>query len=73
VITDPAIAREIADVIHGVSNQLDDSLQRVQDKLPPEEFAAYRLAVGAVLGEALMSVLNPIYAAHPELKPRGFK
>lgn len=31
----------------------------------PEEFAAYRWAVGRIMGKMLRQVLNPLYAEHP--------
>jgi hypothetical protein len=31
----------------------------------------YRRAVGKIMGEVLLEVLNPLYAKHPTLKPPG--
>jgi hypothetical protein len=38
---------------------------------PLEESRAYRFAVGNILGEVLVEVLNPLYAKHPTLRPPG--
>jgi hypothetical protein len=37
--------------------------------MPAEEFKAYRRAVGGVMGEIVLEILNPLYKAHPSLKP----
>jgi len=51
------------------SGRLDGSIATVREQCSPEEFAAYRRAVGRIMGEMLLEVLNPLYAEHPSLKP----
>ena len=49
--------------------RLNESVALVQQKGSPSEFEAYRAAVGVILGEMLLSIMNPIYKEYPELKP----
>jgi hypothetical protein len=69
VIRDARIAKEISDLMIEFSGRLDGSIAMVMGQCPPEEFAAYRRAVGRIMGEMLLEVLNPLYAEHPSLKP----
>lgn len=69
---DKPLARSISDLMLDVTARLDTSLATVQERGSPEEFERYRDAVGRILGEILLEVLNPIYAEHPDLKPPGF-
>jgi len=71
-IRDGRIAKEISDRMVEFSGRLDGSIA-VRDRCSPEEFAAYRRAVGRIKGEILLGILNPLYAEHPSLKPAGMK
>jgi hypothetical protein len=71
VIADRDIAKQITDMMLDTAHRLDKSLAEVRDKCPQEEFHDYRKAVGRVLAEMLLEVLNPLFAKHPELKPPG--
>jgi hypothetical protein len=66
---DAAVAKQISDVMIDVSDRLDRSIVTVKEQCSKEEFQAYRFAVGKILGEVLLEVLNALYAAHPSLKP----
>jgi len=72
MIKDNAIASKIATFMIEYSQKLNGSLIQVQDACSEEEFRAYRRAVAKVLGEMLVEIMNPLYAAHPELKPEGW-
>jgi hypothetical protein len=52
---------------------LNASLLQTQGRCSEEEFSRYRRAVGAILGEILLEVMNPLYARHPNLKPAELK
>jgi hypothetical protein len=54
------------------SSKLDESVALVRDECSAEELKKYRRAVGKVMGEILLEVLNPLYAKHPALKPPGW-
>jgi hypothetical protein len=69
MIEDQAIATQISETMLNVSEQLDASIYAVMEHCSYEEFQEYRRAVGAVLGEIVLGILNPLYARHPDLKP----
>ena len=73
MISDINTARQVSELMLDVSGRLDESVATVSKNCPSEEFVAYRTAVGRILGEILLDVLNPLYAKHPVLKPRGLE
>lgn len=73
MIRDARTAKEVSDLMIECSGRLDGSIATVRDRCSPEEFAAYRRAVGRILSEMLLEVLNPLYAEHPSLKPAGME
>jgi hypothetical protein len=72
MISDKAVASEVSKLMLDYGAKLDASLLTVKDRCSPEEFAAYRKAMGKILGE-MLDVMNPIYAQHPDLKPHQLK
>jgi hypothetical protein len=71
VIDNKEIAKQVSQLMLDCGAKLDASVALVQSKCSSEELHAYRRAVGKVMGEVLLQVLNPIYAKHPSLKPPG--
>lgn len=69
MIKNKTVAREVSDLMIEVSLCLDGSIVTVKEQCPVEDFETYRRAVGSVLAEMLLKVLNPLYAEHPSLKP----
>lgn len=47
---------------------LDAQLHRLQGACEPQEFAEQRRLFGGAMS-ALLDIVNPIYRAHPQLKP----
>ena len=72
MIKDPSTAAEVNEQLLKASTALNQALFLVRDKCSEEEFSAFRLSTGKVLGEMLFELLNPLYAKHPELMPPGF-
>lgn len=72
MVRNESVASDVAQLMLECTTRLDGSVALVQEKCSHEEFNAYRLAVGKVLGEILLEVLNPLYEEHPELKPSGW-
>lgn len=70
MINDPAIAKQVSDLMVETLARLDRSTAMVMDVCPPEEFNAYRRAAGAVMAEIVLEILNPLYSMHPLLKPK---
>jgi hypothetical protein len=71
MIKDKLIAGRISKLMLEFGGRLDDSIVTVRDGCSDAEFHAYRLAVGKVLAEMLLEVMNPLYREHPDLKPVG--
>lgn len=63
------VAREITTLMLETTDKLDQSVRRMQAQLPPAEFGMYGRAVGTILADIIMEVLDPLYAEHPDLKP----
>lgn len=73
MITNESTAAQIRLLILDIGRRLDESVAQVQHSCPPDEFQRYRRAVGIVMGEILLQVMNPLYAQHPEIKPKGLE
>lgn len=69
MIKDPVIAEEIRDLMFKITNDLNQTLFKVQDCCPEEEFRAYRRVVGRIMRE-MLDFLEPAFREHPELKPK---
>jgi hypothetical protein len=63
------VAREISALMLETTEKLDQSVRRMRAQLPPAEFGTYGRAVGTILADIVMEVLDPLYAEHPDLKP----
>ena len=64
------VAHRISSLMLEVSEQINQSIWLVKNECTTQEFDAYRKACAKVLGHILLQILNPIYAAHPEIKPK---
>jgi len=64
-----AVAAEISNLMLEFGSKLDASIVLVQQECDEEESKAYRSAIGKIMGEMLLEVMNPIYARYPELTP----
>jgi hypothetical protein len=62
---------QVSELMLDISERLNQSVLAVQGAGSAEELAVYRHAVGRIMGEILLEVLNPLYARHPQLKPEG--
>jgi hypothetical protein len=71
MVSDEEVARHLSENSLQAARLLNDMLFLAQAKCPESEFAPLRLAVGEVLGDLLLGVLNPLYRRHPALKPAG--
>ena len=66
-------AREISALMLRVQSELDESIRMVRETCDEEDFQVYREAVSKVMVEILREVLNPIYSAHPSIKPEKMR
>lgn len=69
VIQDSSVAKRVSSLMIEILDRLNDSTAMVMELSSPEEFKAYRRAAGAVMGEIVLEILNPLYSRHPDLKP----
>jgi hypothetical protein len=69
MIKNETLAREISDLMVDIGARLDRSVERVMNTCTADELKLYRRAVGAIMGEIVLNVLNPLYSEHPSLKP----
>ncbi len=69
MIQSKKVAAEISQLVLDYGAKLDASVALVKAQCSAEEFAAYRKAVGMVMGEVLFEIMNPLYEQHPDLKP----
>lgn len=72
MISDPAIAKQVSDVLVECYLKIDDTAQVVLDGCPENESEPYRRGVGRVLGWMHAEILAPLYQRHPEIKPEGY-
>jgi len=73
MISEEKIAVQVSDRVLEASRLLNEALFLVKGSCPEAEFLVCRTAIGQVLGELLLSVLNPIYRSHPQIMPEDLK
>ena len=69
MISSPEVAERVNALMLEIGAKLNASIADVGSSCPEEEFANYRHVVGTIMGAMLLEIMNPIYAAHPGLKP----
>lgn len=70
MIENKEVAQNISDLMIDFGGRINQSLVLVQNKCSNDEFEKYRDAASMVKGEMLLKIMNPIYEAHPEIKPK---
>lgn len=73
MVNDKDTAILISDLMLRFGKELDESVAVVQSRCDEDEFKVYREAVGLIMGEMLIKIMNPLYEKHPEIKPKGLK
>ena len=73
MVRDKAFAKDVVELLLEFSGRLDESVGRAKQVCSEPEFLAYRKAIGNVMGETWDQLLMPIFAAHPELKPKDLQ
>jgi len=73
MISDKALAVTISELMLEASGALSEAAQLVAKSGSTEEEKASLLeAIGGAMGQIGIDILNPLYRAHPELKPSDF-
>lgn len=70
MIKNKDVAETISLLMLDIGSRIDESISLVKEHCSDTEFDMYRKAAGKVMGEMLISIMNPIYKEHPDLKPR---
>ena len=70
-VSNAETAKQVSDLALEMLARLDRSVALVQDTCSETEFKAYRRAAGRVMGEPVLELMNPLFEAHPSLKPKG--
>ena len=73
MIENKEIAKEIGKLMLEYGARLDASVALVRDHCTDDELRQYRKAVGKIMGEMLLEIMNPLYARHPDLKPKELR
>ena len=63
------IAAQISALMLEYGAKLDASIALVRDNCSEKEVGEYRRAVGEIMGNMLLEIMNPLYRQHPDLKP----
>jgi hypothetical protein len=73
MLSNKETAREVEKMMQQCSAILDDSIRRVMETCPEEEFKAYRGVIGAIMGDIYLNVKQPIHRQYPDLEPEEMK
>lgn len=72
MITDLETAAQVKDLVMQAHSQMEECMKLVEVKCSPEEYAAFKRAVGKVVSAMLFEIIEPMYEANPTLKPPGW-
>lgn len=67
------IAKQIVEVLVRQGSELNDLLILIRNNCDDAEFMRYRDAIGRIMGDMLIDLMNPIFEQYPELKPAELK
>ncbi|WP_018972900.1 hypothetical protein [Rudaea cellulosilytica] len=73
MISNPAVARKISDLMIECSKRLTASVAEIKESCSETEFVEYRAAVARIMADMLREVMNPLYKQHPQIKPTELK
>lgn len=73
MISKKETAVEVDKMMRECSALLNESIRRVMETCPDEEFKEYRRVIGRIMGSVYFDVLEPIYRQYPELEPDELK
>ena len=67
----PEVAQRVLETFMNLNDQMDSCIVDVEKNVSPEEFRAFKKAVGYVLYGAFDKVIEPICKRHPSFKTPG--
>ena len=71
MIANEQLAAEISERVLRANEILNEMAQLVRTRGAEDEIGPFFMAIGKVSGELLLSLANPLYKEHPNLKPPG--
>jgi len=73
MISDPALAKKVSDMMVEFGGRLSASVAEIQKSCTEIEFVEYRAAVARIMADMLCEVMSPLYKQHPQIKPTELK
>lgn len=73
MITIVSTTQRVSRAMFQVSGRLTESIELARAGVPKDTFKAYAREVGEALTDIMYEVLNPIFAMHPSIEPKGWK
>jgi hypothetical protein len=73
MLSNKATAIEVEKMMSQCSATLNNSIRRVLETCPEEEFKAYRQTIGRIMGSIYLDVMQPIHRQYPELEPEEMR
>jgi len=72
MVKSPHAAQRISELMLDISARINESVDLIKSDCPGEEHAAYQRAAAKAVALLQQEILNPLYAEHPELRPKGW-
>jgi hypothetical protein len=72
MVSNDASAKQIKELMLDIYTRLFESIPRIEANCTNREVEAYKDAVSKVMGSIVIDVLEPLYEAHPDLKPSNW-
>jgi len=73
MLSNKGTAAEVEKIMRDCSATLNESIRRVMETCPDEEFKAYRLVIGQIMGAIYLDVMRPIHRRYPDLEPEELR
>jgi hypothetical protein len=67
------VARKISEEMRETMGRLEDVIALAAEQCTSTEYAAVKKGIGRVMGAIVLDVMNPLYAANPEVKPSDYE
>lgn len=72
MITNREVAKLVSDTLQRMKGELRAMHRSVEEKCPPDEFAAYNRGLCRILHHFDEDILGRLYQAHPDLAPHDW-
>ena len=71
MIENPEVAREVSELMLGINDRLEQSVNIVRANCSLDEARTFGMAAGNIINLIFERILDPLYLKHPALKPSG--